>query len=299
MEVVSVDFVEIRRAEEVPSKALIDVYVLELLDFTKCRSLLQKLSHEMPLTNLGHLKRVKKSVQTQKPLEDGKNERKKSKNECLLLLLGPVRELQTENRNQEALERDYDLPVRKTQVPVYPPQSQDDWKESNEIWPVLYRPQQMQEHKEAKLALSSDEIDQMKAGMRAALKEQAMVVDPITGKVVGSSRAEATLQGPTIRNNPLVTPLVLAIQNVSRRQREHPNGEDYLCTGLDLYTLQEPDVFEAMAAVHARIRRMVVGRVGKGGLTHQYVHALPGTNHRFRAFYCHPESELGKLCCDK
>ena len=71
----------------------------------------------------------------------------------------------------------------------------------------------------------------------------------------------------------------------------------------DVYTTQEPGVFEAMALVHSRIRRVVFGIPNKvdGGLggtgMQTAVQSLP-TNHHYRAFYCAPETHLYQKCKD-
>lgn len=65
---------------------------------------------------------------------------------------------------------------------------------------------------------------------------------------------------------------------------------------------QEPGVFEAMALVHSRIRRVVFGIPDKeaGGLggSHKVmaIHSLPGTNHKYRAFCCGSDSDLYERC---
>jgi tRNA(Arg) A34 adenosine deaminase TadA len=71
-----------------------------------------------------------------------------------------------------------------------------------------------------------------------------------------------------------------------------------LCTNYDVYCVREPTVFEAMALLHARIRRLVfcqarsavssavVGddNTNDRGITQHMIHALQHTNHRYRAF---------------
>ncbi|CAB9504973.1 inactive tRNA-specific adenosine deaminase-like protein 3 [Seminavis robusta] len=165
------------------------------------------------------------------------------------------------------------------------------------------------------------------------LLEGAIIMDPKNALVVSTSADERTMQMTTsssgtnsttkadtaqsetkttsILNNPLATPILLAIQGVSRIERnkavaagmgstDFQKGQ-YLCTNYDLYTTLEPTVFEAMALVHSRIRRIVFGKTrrgGRGGIHQFHIHALPSTNHHFRAFQCQPEceSDLWKQC---
>ena len=161
----------------------------------------------------------------------------------------------------------------------------------------------------------------------------AIVVDPISDKVVASSWLEEEMQqqnfhqslmGQTstslLVQNPLVTPIMLALQGVSRLERnevirasdEHSRvpaklqHQQYLCTGYDLYTTHEPNVAEAMACVHSRLRRLIFlfsspppsgsargthldssrsrPSAFQNGCSTHFVHCLPGTNHKYRAF---------------
>jgi tRNA(Arg) A34 adenosine deaminase TadA len=64
----------------------------------------------------------------------------------------------------------------------------------------------------------------------------------------------------------------------------------------DMYVTKEPNIYEAMALVHSRVRRVVFGvrDEGMGGLggavdaansRNAGIHSLPGTNHHYRAFH--------------
>lgn len=81
----------------------------------------------------------------------------------------------------------------------------------------------------------------------------------------------------------------------------------------DVYLTKEPSVYEAMALVHSRVRRVVFGikDSGMGGLGGSSrstgIHCLPGTNHHYRAFRLDVDMKNGEgseltsllkeLCC--
>ena len=144
-----------------------------------------------------------------------------------------------------------------------------------------------------------------------------VILDPYTGDIVGRAAPERAMQRQLFttnrqnenNNNPLATSILYAIQSVSRVERECAvkqgmdsdtfQGGQYLCTGYDVFTTVEPTVFEAMALVHSRVRRVVVGcgrTTMRGALTTVKVHALPGTNHKYRAFLCHTNGDLARQC---
>jgi tRNA(Arg) A34 adenosine deaminase TadA len=190
-----------------------------------------------------------------------------------------------------------------------------------------------------------------------------VVVNPALGQVVARASEERALQQVTTTTrtssssstcssssshssgnlyfqNPLQTSIILALQGVSRLERQSTMASgssiqsndfaatgQYLCTGYDVYTTREPSVLDSMALVHARVRRVIFGGAAacslssssssssssspfdncKGnadddddytncGLTRVKVHALPGTNHKYRAFMCQPGSTLWNEC---
>jgi tRNA-specific adenosine deaminase 3 len=109
--------------------------------------------------------------------------------------------------------------------------------------------------------------------------------------------------------NPLQTPVIFAIQSVSRRERarraqlgeeseEFTQGQ-YLCTGLDCYVVNEPDFYEAMALLHSRIARIIFSEENKasGGLggcggIERGIHSLKDTNHKFRVFQVEKDGDV-------
>jgi hypothetical protein len=274
-------------------------------------------------------------------------------------------------------------PLKTVHVPARPPSSKEEWIEwNNQWWPTTYDPSSWQDFQARQWALDPQEMEQMKQNMEKLLQQgstvveadqtsqslRAMVVDPRLDKVVSSSWVEKQLQEEQLRPrlypqqhdrlrlgdvNPLSTPIILALQGVSRLERqeaspprqittlqaetngievsmadssvskgENPNDQpprgqqqQYLCTGYDLYTTSEPSVFEAMACVHARLRRLIFlspsaslrqtsspggntttiatifgrGRCAfENGCSVHFVHSLPGTNHKYRAFQYTP-----------
>lgn len=256
----------------------------------------------------------------------------------LQVLLGPVAYVEqvlvqsttNENQSREALsiavQQRYDLiHLRIVPIPSRAPETQLEWKEFQQVWPTAYYPNKTSEHRAKALNLEEHEITSMQQGMKEALLDATkwtrfmskpvgtIVVDPQSGNVVARSHEEYVLQGLSElqQSNPLQTSVILAIQAISRMERQVAlqqgmdtpsfQGGQYLCTGFDVYTTLEPPVFEAMALVHARIRRLIFGCSDRsnetlGGLCHYNMHSLPGTNHKYRAFSCTENSDLWTSC---
>jgi tRNA-specific adenosine deaminase 3 len=129
-----------------------------------------------------------------------------------------------------------------------------------------------------------------------------IMVNPDNKKVVACSyktlvRAREN-KGDGVKDYPFHTPTLLCIEGTSAIVRGDIENDgilpddSYLCTGLDLYLTEEPDLFSAMALVHSRIRRVIYATPcpGQGALGSLYnIHELRSLNHHFRV-YVHKKS---------
>jgi len=110
-----------------------------------------------------------------------------------------------------------------------------------------------------------------------------------------SSAQQDTLE--RLRSHPLYqSPVLLCIDGVAALVNEDieiPNfrsglpPNQYICTGLVLYTTFEPDLFSSMTLLHSRIQQVVYlskspdsGALGSAA----WLHCMPAVNHNFRVF---------------
>jgi tRNA(Arg) A34 adenosine deaminase TadA len=280
-------FVEILRPQPPKSQErFITAYAISIPP-KECSSLCKRLAQECPLSsNLLHLKRVRNpSLIHKKNKSSSSPPNKKSK--ILLQVLIGTDDTQTEYG-----------PLIPVQVPGRPPSSPNEHAKFTDIWPTTYLPLNTPEHFEQQNKLQQKEIMELQKLMDTIVipNNQVLVVTS-DFQVVSNSYNEEEEQS-MIANNPLATPIILALQGVSRLERQNANTlslqtfqkGQYLCTGYDVLSPHPPTVFESMACLHHRIRRFFFyqqqnqSSIQTHGLSKHYIHNLPGTNHRYRAF---------------
>lgn len=230
------------------------------------------------------------------------------------ILLGKEQVLDGGN-NEDDIQLLLESRLRTVSVPKHPPQSQAqaDQAKTDPLswpWPTYFYPLKSMEYRRQQLTLGEEEMSLMHQIVQEHLfldddttRQVAVVVDPSTQRVLCKSWEEKALQNQQqevciSKQNPLATPVLLALQGVARLERQpqqHTSSkqqkqQQYLCTGYDLYCNYEPTIFEAMACVHARLARLIFCRqtnnnsdVWHGALTRHSIHCLPGTNHHYRA----------------
>jgi tRNA(Arg) A34 adenosine deaminase TadA len=321
----------------------------------RCGRLIKRLASDLPLSpshhegssqaDLSHLKRVKSTIihntdstknvdnedfangdMRQLPTKRRRsNGDDRDKTFRLEIVLGTVSTLDKMYQNaSDQLMENYALrSVLTFMVPSRHAESEQERKEFQSVWPIVFFANRTAESREREMQLKQNDMVHMTTGMKAAIQDAneqdvtgsarrvgTVIVNPTSGRIVGRSCDErAQQQNCSSILNPLATSVLRAIQCVSRMERQAAmnHGMDsaafqtgqYLCTGCDVYTTLEPTAFEAMALVHARIRRLVIGcrrNDALGGVTETSVHSLPGTNHKYRAFVCEIEGDLAKAC---
>ncbi|CAJ1961961.1 unnamed protein product [Cylindrotheca closterium] len=300
-------FVEIRKPQAEERPRTVTAFMMSI-EPKQCSKIVKQLAQVLPLPeSLAHLKRVRNPQKMKKqaeslPNNNDESEKKKPKM-MLQVLIGHDKSVSLSSFLS------FEPTLEEVTVPGRPPKSDAEWKEFNHIWPTTFLPLRSEEHHEKLLALNPDEIEQMTNIMEEQVrsKMQVVVVDPTDGRVISKSKDEYALQRAVgdIDNNPLATPVLLALQGVSRMERQAASKKSkdefskgqYLCTGYDLYAPYEPTIFEAMSCLHHRLRRLVYwdgtenpNTVWRNGLSRHYIHSLPGTNHRYRSFQYFPGS---------
>uniref|UniRef100_A0A1L8DGD4 Putative subunit of trna-specific adenosine-34 deaminase n=1 Tax=Nyssomyia neivai TaxID=330878 RepID=A0A1L8DGD4_9DIPT len=176
--------------------------------------------------------------------------------------------------------------IRRESVPRDAPMLRWQFEMASKYWPCKFHPDKQLESLYSNKIFSNHQVNFHIATMEMCLKlsdkhtNPAIVVDPRDGKIV-------TVAWSQVHMHPLAHTPMVAIDNVARSQDggawecenvtevletvQHELGQlpydgescgnltkygPYLCTGYDVYVLQEPCVMCAMALVHSRIRRI-------------------------------------------
>jgi tRNA-specific adenosine deaminase 3 len=247
-----------------------------------CGPLIRQLQNHQDM-ELQHLKRVKCVPLISR--QNGDVLKRQKVSEHRLVLIGTIH-----SDCQSIIESfSQQYTVLRVRVPRRPPNTEYEWNRMNELWPTKKVSYLAIEQEQQARRISPDDMSLMEKTIRQIILEKdTLLLDPESGNMVGKASVERRLQQSSTTNtinNPLQTDIIYAIQNVSRRERTQSAGS-YLCTGFDLYTFQEPSLFEGMAALHSRVRRILFVNKSPqlGALTNYSLHTLSSTNHHFRAF---------------
>ena len=158
----------------------------------------------------------------------------------LQILIGTSKFLANNNHNHPILQ-EYKSTIQSVWVPKNPPQSEQEFTQSNKIWPIHYYPLKTQEHQQKQLVLTEKEMKQMKYYIEQSMKEKmVIIVNPILNSIISTSQNEQQKQQQNQRQsvNPLATPILYSIQGVSRQERErmlqdHDDTDDVDTAGSD------------------------------------------------------------------
>jgi len=280
---------------------LVDVFVVTVKN-KSTKEILDLLCKQVPLEQyeLLHLKRVRK---------------KKNENDLVEIVICPV----TSYNKLESSVRAYCDQFSKETVSVakYQPITKAEFKEWGQYWPVNYHPSEDERNQEK--GLTAEELQHiarlckeletvntlLAAGTNDVLScHGALLVNSTTNQTVVSSKiaydhVESQYGRDAVVAHPLLTPTMICINHLAgfvSGTLTHDEGslpaDQYLCTGMDLYLYQEPDLMSAMALVHSRIRRVyfiqadVVEGASLSGNGH--IHQLQALNHHYRVFKIDP-----------
>ena len=279
---------------------------------------------------LGHLKRVKKVTDYDNGIDTGgERDKKKAKVEgvrpkkvgslmvlvmtkCEWDLLPQASRSTFSSRLSGLGSLDGDVIEQMVQVPVplYPPATSELRKHMEVYWPQVLHHSMKDGRREESNVLTEGDDERFRRFMGVCESaNDVIMVDPNgdygRGVIASSGKAEsqhqALINGSETQMNILQTPTVLAIQGQARNSRnsqsstvENDNNTDtqYLCTGYECYMIKEPNHYDAMALLHARVGAVIFkvwdkGRGGLGGSKGKGmigVHEIDDTNHTYRVF---------------
>jgi hypothetical protein len=186
-----------------PSKTFIEAYCLHV-EPKQCSKVVKELSRTLPLeSNLAHLKRVQKmptttntntnTVDQQSP--SSTPEQQQEKRPKLMPFLQILIGTSVYDNENHSIIQEYKSTIHSIMVPKNPPQSKEEYKDCNRIWPTHYYPFKTQEYLKTQLALSTHEMKQMKYYIERSVSQKIVfIVDPISNTVVSTSEKEHNIQ---------------------------------------------------------------------------------------------------------
>ncbi|OLL24834.1 tRNA-specific adenosine deaminase subunit tad3 [Neolecta irregularis DAH-3] len=214
-----------------------------------------KISHD-----LSHLKRFRATATVDDELD---------------MLLCPVDAL-----NKHDLEQLISFPVREEFVPRDPAYVDSQYLAASLLWP-LKNPPRIVEIKD--IQYIKHYIQKLSVTCKTTL-----IVDPKSQELISSSidsRDEHPLHH-SIMNAISAVAETERIRRGGNHNQPFKPGNNYLCSGLDVFTTFEPCVMCSMALVHSRISRLFYLRSqAEGGIeSAYYIHGRRELNHKFMSF---------------
>jgi tRNA(Arg) A34 adenosine deaminase TadA len=267
--------------------------IVAFVDSDKVRGVLDTINIHAPLEtySLSHFKRIR-----------GNSKRKKSEStEKALLQILICREIDFDTLHHAVTEAISPFRREVMRVCAWEPDCRIEFDNWNQSWPMHYHPSQSERDRDKGFTLEETEfINQILDILnKEETNEHAIIINPLNNKIITTSTkySKQINHESNLLNNPIKTPTILCIDGVAAMLRGDIEDIDkslpeshYLCSGLDLYLRDEPDLLSSMALVHSRIRRVFFmfpkeNHENPGALlTAYHLHLLPSLNHHYRVF---------------
>jgi tRNA-specific adenosine deaminase 3 len=272
-----------------PATLVLHAVIVASIPSRMASSLITEVSNAFPLPlNLKHLKRVRPSKQSEQL-------------DLILLATADANDTRAEEMLSmlpeliSDLTRLHQLVPIIAQVPLYPPETREQWQEWGKIWPMLWKipeknsasaPPDLTEDEERYFHACMSQVLDLASGSSNA----AIIVDPLAFSASGSDKdAWVVAKGLHSTAHPLAHAVMEAVAKASERDRRlwpmssleekqlaaseegssskrqrldadpspSPGPRPYMCTGYDIFIKREPCVMCAMALVHSRLSRVI------------------------------------------